>query len=247
MSALAGPIDLHMEGTMKAFSMVAIAEVFDKTWFVALLMALKYDKVVVFWSCFLGLAAHVALAGIFGAVAANLVPVRLLHFGAAALYAFFAVLFYKDYEEADPDADIIAAGKEEAEEDCEGATEQIEEGKEDNSYGSVDAKKVAKKSELTKKLKLFGACFVAMFIAEWGDRTQIAMIGAASSTPVLAVVVGSLAAFFMLTLSAVIVGGFLGNQKISEKMVHGVSAISFVVFALMAIHDGLDAAPIDMR
>jgi putative Ca2+/H+ antiporter (TMEM165/GDT1 family) len=243
MSALAGPLGLNMEGTMKAFSMVSIAEVFDKTWFVALLMALRYDKVIVFWSCFLGLAAHVALAGIFGAVAANLIPVRLLHFGAAALYAFFAVLFYKDYEEADPDADIIAAGKEEAEEDCEGAKEQIE----DNSYGSVDAKKVAKKSELTKKLKLFGACFVAMFIAEWGDRTQIAMIGAASSTPVLSVVIGSLAAFFVLTLSAVIVGGFLGNQKISEKMVHGVSAISFVVFALMAIHDGLEAAPIDMR
>merc|ERR1719235_2074522 len=231
---------------MKAFSMVGIAEIFDKTWFVALLMALRYDKVVVFWGCFLALAGHVALAGLFGALAANLIPVRLLHFGAASLYTFFAFLFFKDYQEADPDADIIAAGKEEAEEDCEGATESIEDQKEDN-YGSLDAKKMAKKSEFNKKLKLFSACFVAMFIAEWGDRTQIAMVGAASSAPVVAVVVGSLAAFFVLTLSAVIVGGFLGNQKISEKMVYLVSAISFVVFALMAIHDGLEATPVDMR
>merc|ERR1719235_2549676 len=137
---------------------------------------------------------------------------------------------------------MIASGKEEAEEDVEGAKESIEE-----NYGSVDAKKMAQKSQLNKKLKLFGACFVAMFIAEWGDRTQIAMIGAASSTPVVAVVLGSLAAFFVLTLSAVIVGGFLGNQKISEKMVHLVSAISFVVFACMAVHDGIEAAPVDMR
>eukprot|EP00746_Dinoflagellata_sp_MGD_P155163 gnl/MRDRNA2_/MRDRNA2_85230_c0_seq3.p1 gnl/MRDRNA2_/MRDRNA2_85230_c0~~gnl/MRDRNA2_/MRDRNA2_85230_c0_seq3.p1 ORF type:complete len:299 (-),score=50.81 gnl/MRDRNA2_/MRDRNA2_85230_c0_seq3:132-911(-) len=230
----AGDVDV----VYKSFVLIAIAELFDKTWFVALLMALRYDKVIVFWGCFLALAGHVGLAGLFGAVAANLIPLWLLHFSAAALYGFFAVLFYKDYQDADPDADIIAAGKEEAEEDCEGAKENIEE-----NYGSVDAKKTTQNAMITKEMKLFGACFVAMFIAEWGDRTQIAMIGAASSTPVVAVIVGSLAAFFVLTLSAVIVGGFLGNQKISEKTVHLVSAISFLVFTGMAVHDGLAALP----
>merc|ERR1719387_1591128 len=123
--------------------MVAIAEVFDKTWFVALLMALRYDKVVVFWGCFLVLAGHVGIAAGFGAVAANLIPVRFLHFGAAALYAFFAVLFYKDYLDADPESDIIAAGKEEAAEDCEGA--DVEE----NAplvTSSTDPKRAAKKA-----------------------------------------------------------------------------------------------------
>merc|ERR1719420_1953696 len=129
-----GPLGIDFDGAGQAFALVGIAEIFDKTWFVALLMALKYDKVVVFWGCFLALVGHVALAGIFGAVAANLIPVRYLHFGAAALYAFFAVLFYKDYQEADPDSDIIAAGKEEAEEDCEGAKESIESNTDD--YGS---------------------------------------------------------------------------------------------------------------
>merc|ERR1719174_290907 len=101
-----------MDAMVQSFCLVSIAEVFDKTWFVALLMALKYDKVVVFWSCFLALAAHVILAAVFGAFA-KMIPVYYLHFAAAALYTFFAVLFWKDYQDADPDSDIIAAGKEE--------------------------------------------------------------------------------------------------------------------------------------
>merc|ERR1719162_1457072 len=122
---------------IQSFCLVSIAEVFDKTWFVALLMALKYDKVVVFWSCFLGLAAHVVIAGVFGLAVAHLIPMRYLQFGAAALYAFFAVLFYIDYQNADPDSDMIEAGKEEAAEDCEGAVDE-EDGA---NYGSMDAKK----------------------------------------------------------------------------------------------------------
>jgi len=239
------PPVMDIDSTVKAFTMVGIAEIFDKTWFVALLMALKYDKTVVFWSCFLALAAHVILAAIFGVAATKLVPVQFLHFGAAALYAYFGILFWKDYQDADPDSDIIAAGKEEAAEDCEDVDQETQ------NYGAVDPNnkkaQTPQKSSLSKVCKLFGACFVAMFIAEWGDRTQIAMLGLHASDPVLPVVVGSLVAFFILTLSAVIVGGILGDQKISEKMTHLVSCISFVVFALLAVHDGLSGEPVDMR
>jgi len=235
---MAGPLSFmsaaDMDAAVQSFCLVAIAEVFDKTWFVALLMALKYDKLVVFWSCFLGLAAHVAIAGVFGLAFAKLVPMRYLDFGAAALYAFFAVLFYIDYLNADPDSDMIEAGKEEAAEDCEGAVEE-----DGTNYGATDAKKAAYASKLRHNMKVFGACCMAMFIAEWGDRTQIAMIGAAASKPVVPVCIGSMAAFFLLTLSAVIVGGMLKNQKISEKLVHGVSSIAFVGFALLALREGL--------
>merc|ERR1719197_2079861 len=106
-----------MEATYKSFVMIGIAELFDKTWFVALLMALKYDKVVVFWGCFLALAAHTILAAVLGYTIARIIPVAYLHFATAALYAYFAFLFWQDYVAADEDSDIIAAGKEEAAED----------------------------------------------------------------------------------------------------------------------------------
>merc|ERR1719272_1349690 len=180
----------------------------------------------------MGLAAHVAIAAVFGYAFAHMIPIMYLNFGAAVLYAVFAVLFFKDYQDADPDADIIAAGKEDAAEDCEEAVKE-------DSYGATDGKKPVKKSALERTWKLSMACFITMFIAEWGDRTQIAMIGAAASQPLVGVVIGSLAAFFLLTLSAVIVGSVLGNQKLSEKTVHLVSSISFVVFAILAVRNGI--------
>merc|ERR1719158_205665 len=121
------------DAIIQSFCLVAIAEIFDKTWFVALLMALKHDKFIVFCGCSAGLAAHVAIAGFFGVTVSKLIPVGYLDFGAAILYVFFAYLFYQDYLEADPDADIIAAGKEEAAEDCEGAVEEDTGG----AYGAV--------------------------------------------------------------------------------------------------------------
>jgi len=209
---------------------------------VALLMALKYDKVIVFWGCFLALAAHTVLAAVFGYTIARLVPVTFLHFAAAALYAYFAILFWQDYLNAEEDSDIIAAGKEEAAEDCQGDV--------DDNYGSTEgagSNHNVKKSGISRIIKIFSACFMAMFIAEWGDRTQIAMIGQHASQPLIPVCIGSLAAFLILTLSAVIVGGLLANTKLSEKMVHLVSAISFAVFAVLSVSDGLSQQKVDMR
>merc|ERR1719162_2919040 len=72
----------------------------------------------------MGLAAHVAIAAIFGYAVARMIPMMYLNFGAAALYALFAVLFFKDYQDADPEADIISAGKEDAAEDVEEASKE---------------------------------------------------------------------------------------------------------------------------
>lgn len=240
---------------IQSFSLVGIAELFDKTWFVALLMSVKYDKNLVFWSCFSALGAHTLIAVLIGATINKIFPISVLHFGATALYTFFAFLYLKDWYYADPDADIIEAGKAEAGEDldednCE--MQKIETGEvvgcmEENADGESSPKtqehQETKTKTDTKKVKDWKAvacqCFMAMFIAEWGDRTQIAMIGQHASQPLIPVCAGSLLAFFLLTVSAVIVGMCLDGMKLSEKMVHLVSSLSFFVFAALALWDGL--------
>merc|ERR1719198_2540196 len=109
--------------------MVGVAELFDKTWFVALLMALRYDKFIVFWGCFMALAVHTVIAAAFGYTISKTVPVSLLHFSAATLYAFFAILYFKDWYQSCPEDDIISIGKEEA-------GEALTEKQDDNSYRS---------------------------------------------------------------------------------------------------------------
>merc|ERR1719198_1920716 len=225
-------LDESADATFQSFCLVGIAELFDKTWFVALLMALRYDKITVFNGCYLALVVQTIIAALFGYTISRVAPIWCLHFGAAALYGFFAILYMKDFYEADPDGDLIAAGKEEA-------GESIEEGEEKPLKGQ--------KQEPTSSWKVFSQCFMAMFIAEWGDRTQIAMVGQHASQPLIPVCVGSLIAFFLLTFTAVLAGWLLVGRSLSEKTVHFFSAVSFAVFALLAIRDGLTMAPVDMR
>ena len=84
----------------------------------------------------------------------------------------------------------------------------------------------------------FLRAFVAVFIAEWGDRTQVAMITLHSSAPWVPVCLGSLVAFLVLTLSAVLAARLLQQAKLSERVILAVSACSFLLFAALAFRDG---------
>merc|ERR1719220_2924720 len=72
--------------------------------------------------------------------------------------------------------------------------------------------------------------FMAVFIAEWGDRTQIAMVGQHASQPLIPVFLGSMVAFVLLTFSAVGAASVLRDQKLSERIIFGVSALCFTIF-----------------
>lgn len=74
----------------------------------------------------------------------------------------------------------------------------------------------------------------------WGT-SQVAMITLHSSAPWLPVCLGSLVAFLLLTFSAVAAATLVQHAKLSERFVLGVSAVSFFVFAALAVHDGVVA------
>jgi putative Ca2+/H+ antiporter (TMEM165/GDT1 family) len=229
----------------KALCVVGVAEIFDKTWFITVLLALKHGRRVALIAGFLALAVHTFVAAFLGIAVSKYLSGAVVDFATFALFAVLAILYTKDWYYADPDGDMIAQGREEAEEagiTCD-----------DMQYGGVattllddkdlDAKKM-KATSLPSAIpwgKLY-AGFIAVFIAEWGDRTQIAMVGLHSSMPVVPVFVGSLVAFFFLCLSAVWVASVIEKHKISESMVFGLVAISFFFFALLCgvIHATLD-------
>ena len=82
-------------------------------------------------------------------------------------------------------------------------------------------------------------CFCAVFIAEFGDRTQIVMISLHSSHPVAPIIVGSLLAFLLLSGSAVLLSAFLATRKLDAKAVRVLVALSFAIFAGVAFQEGL--------
>jgi putative Ca2+/H+ antiporter (TMEM165/GDT1 family) len=216
-----------------SLGMVSMAEMFDKTWFVALVMAMRYEKHTVFWGCFAALAVHVLIAAAFGYSISRLMAPSTLQFFAATVYGVFTILYAYDWYTSDSDADLIAAGKEEV-------TEELDEEAVAAQYGAVQ-NKITKTGKATwlQVRRVFAQCFMAVFIAEWGDRTQMAMIGIHASKPIVPVMLGSTLAFGLLTLSAVLVGLFLGDQTLRETTVKAVCAASFALFTVIALRDGM--------
>jgi putative Ca2+/H+ antiporter (TMEM165/GDT1 family) len=228
-----------MHVMFQSLVLVGIAEMFDKTWFIALLMALKHDKYVVFTGSFLALLVHTFIAAALGIVISKFFSQGTLDFMAAAMYLTFALTCAYEWSHSSKDSDVFAAGKEDA-------ASAIDVGAAGGKYGSdeeaVGGRSTASVPATREALgSVFGQCFIAVFIAEWGDRTQVAMVSQHASQPLMPVLVGSSAAFFVLTLSAVWVASVIDRLKLRERSVHGISAISFAVFGIIALCNGFMA------
>jgi len=87
-------------------------------------------------------------------------------------------------------------------------------------------------TQIAKHFGVFGATFITFFLAEMGDKTQLATIALAAhyAAPV-AVVVGTTLGMLIADVPAV----FVGNKfaaKIPMKLVHSIAA---GIFALMGV------------
>mmetsp|Transcript_116264 Transcript_116264/g.325177 ORF Transcript_116264/g.325177 Transcript_116264/m.325177 type:complete len:266 (-) Transcript_116264:110-907(-) len=243
----------NMEVFWRSLALVGVAELFDKTWFMGLIFALRYGPRVVFAGSFAALFLHCFLAAALGLAFARLVPKVVLSYATAALFFAFAAMYAKDCYMADPDSDAIEAGKEDVAEEL-GENEDAEKdctvaagGRGETApaiYGSMAGglKKPAhgRAAYTDSDWAIFGKSFMAVFIAEWGDRTQIAMISQHASQPVVPVFLGSVLAFFLLTLSAVGAASLLNGQKLKERVVFGFASLCFLLFAAMALKDAVE-------
>jgi putative Ca2+/H+ antiporter (TMEM165/GDT1 family) len=89
-----------------------------------------------------------------------------------------------------------------------------------------------KETQIAKRFGVFGATLITFFLAEMGDKTQIATIAMAAhyASPVW-VVMGTTFGMLIADVPAVFVGDKLAN-RIPMKMVHGLAA---GVFALLGV------------
>jgi len=234
----------YFEIFSRSVALVGVAELFDKTWFMGLLLALRYRARTVFVGSFAALFLHTILAAAMGYAFARFLAPRVLNYMTAGLFFVFAGLYAKDWYFADPEGDAIEAGKEEAGGDVELLPVDNEDSTstadtEGDMEGGAPQALKAKSSAANGELAVFSKSFMAVFIAEWGDRTQIAMIGQHASQPLVPVFLGSTVAFFLLTLSAVGAATLLNGQKLRERVVFGFSACCFGLFGVLALRDAL--------
>lgn len=86
------------------------------------------------------------------------------------------------------------------------------------------------------RLGVFGATLVAFFLAEMGDKTQIAtvMLAARFTQDYLAVVVGTTLGMMLANAPVVWLGERI-MRKVPVRLVHGVSAVVFLLLGVAAL------------
>ena len=90
-------------------------------------------------------------------------------------------------------------------------------------------------TQVAQKLGVFGATLVTFFLAEMGDKTQIATVALAAhyGAPLL-VVIGTTLGMLIADVPAV----FVGNKfaaKIPMKLVHSIAAAIFAIMGLLTL------------
>jgi putative Ca2+/H+ antiporter (TMEM165/GDT1 family) len=193
------------------FLLITLSELGDKTFFIAVILAMRHSQRLVFAGVWAALALMTVLSVIVGQ-AISLLPQIYVNYGEVALFFTFGVKLL--YNASRMPADASNAEVQEA-------TAVVEEAEE----------------ELPKQPTPLAICLEAFFLtfmAEWGDRTQIATIALAASNDPLGIIIGAILGHGLCAVIAVIGGRMIAGQ-ISERMVTAIGGSLFIIFGAIAL------------
>lgn len=200
-----------------AFAAIAPVELPDKTFVATLVLATRYRPLTVWLGVVSAFAVHCAVAVAAGSLVALLptTPVRLV---AAGLFAAGAVVMLRGARRA-------------------GADEREQE----QQYGDkIRERQVA---EQRSGWPAYGASFLLLFTAEWGDLSQLFTAGlVASGEPPAAVFLGAWAALATISGAAVLAGRWV-QRRVRLSLVRYVAAAVCTVLALVT---AASAVPIQL-
>ena len=215
------------EPTLAAFgsslTAITLAELGDKTFFMALILAVRHRARWVFVGAFAALTAVTLISLGLGYGLRELLPQAVVPWLAAVLFLVFGVKLLLDAQGMAADA-----AREEAEE-----AEEV-----------VNAAET--RGPLTSAWAVIWEAFALVFIAELGDRTQFTTIFLATAPARVfsfaGLLAGTLLGHAFVTWLAVGAGKWIG-QRVNERLLYRLSGGLFLVFALAALRQALLGQP----
>eukprot|EP00656_Telonema_subtile_P034753 TRINITY_DN38799_c0_g1_i1.p1 TRINITY_DN38799_c0_g1~~TRINITY_DN38799_c0_g1_i1.p1 ORF type:complete len:342 (+),score=90.18 TRINITY_DN38799_c0_g1_i1:141-1166(+) len=215
------------KGFMASFAMIILSELGDKTFFIAAILAMRHPRMVVFLGAIAALALMTVLSAAMGYAAPMLLPHAVTHYLGALLFLYFGVQLLREAKEAEGGVSDELAETEE---------ELAQRDKDEEAPIDLDASDPDQKNRRNMLLGVFSPIlvktFTLTFVAEWGDRSQIATIALAAAKNVYGVTAGGVLGHALCTAIAVI-GGKLLAERISEKTMLYLGGAVFLVFALV--------------
>uniref|UniRef100_A0A8C5M3D7 GDT1 family protein n=1 Tax=Leptobrachium leishanense TaxID=445787 RepID=A0A8C5M3D7_9ANUR len=217
-----------------AISVIIVSELGDKTFFIAAIMAMRYNRLTVLVGAMLALGLMTCLSVLFG-YATTVIPRVYTYYVSTALFAIFGIRMLREGLKMSPDE-----GQEELEEvqaEIKRKDEELQRSKLLNGPGDLEAgggAAVPKKRWMQCISPIFVQAFTLTFLAEWGDRSQLTTIVLAAREDPFGVAVGGTIGHSLCTGLAVI-GGRMIAQKISVRTVTIIGGIVFLAFAFSAL------------
>mmetsp|Transcript_21474 Transcript_21474/g.45986 ORF Transcript_21474/g.45986 Transcript_21474/m.45986 type:complete len:276 (-) Transcript_21474:76-903(-) len=205
------------EALSSSFFMILATELGDETFIIAAVMAMRHPKATVLGGALSALYIMTVLSAFLGVVLPNLISQQTVHNCATLLYTFFGLrLMY-----------IGLKGEEEDKE------EEFEEVEHTLKEGATKAQKSAVRRMFSKFCTpIFMEALMLTFLAEWGDRSQIATISLAAHQNPMGVILGACVGHTICTSMAVFGGEWLG-KRISSRVVACGGGFLFLIFALI--------------
>jgi putative Ca2+/H+ antiporter (TMEM165/GDT1 family) len=198
--------------------LITISELGDKTFFIAVILSMRYDHRTVFSSVLSALALMTVLSVLLGQ-AMSLLPKAYTHYGAIALFLIFGVKLIIDAIGMSPNS-------------TEAVVKEAEEAVEEKDH-QISIPLFGKVLKHYPQIGIWVQAFVMTFLAEWGDRTQISTIALAAANDPIFVTLGAILGHGICTVIAVI-GGRLVAGRISERVITGIGGVLFLVFGVTA-------------
>ncbi|XP_011360927.1 transmembrane protein 165 [Pteropus vampyrus] len=217
-----------------AISVIIVSELGDKTFFIAAIMAMRYNRLTVLAGAMLALGLMTCLSVLFG-YATTVIPRVYTYYVSTALFAIFGIRMLREGLKMSPDE-----GQEELEEvqaELKKKDEEFQRTKLLNGPGDIEtgtSTTIPQKKWLHFISPIFVQALTLTFLAEWGDRSQLTTIVLAAREDPYGVAVGGTVGHCLCTGLAVI-GGRMIAQKISVRTVTIIGGIVFLAFAFSAL------------
>ena len=240
-----------ISGLVTSFLVILFIEVGDRTYFIAALMSVKHSRRIVFLGAFSALAVMTIVSTLLGVAAPMLLPRWFVHWAAVILFLGYGVtMLYnsqfmsddvsEEFEEVEHELDEIANRRSGKKSDDNNASKDDDDVAEKGGKLSPGKKKGTSKNEKQWweffVSAIFVQAFTLTFLAEWGDRSQIATIAMAADYDPYGIIIGGSLGHGLATSTACI-GGRILAQKISEKKIAMVGGGIFLIFGILAVFD----------
>lgn len=196
--------------------LITISELGDKTFFIAAILATRHARRWVFVGAVLALALMTILSVAVGQIATFL-PEQTLKAAEIGLFLLFGVkLLYQ--------AGQMSAAGDHAEEKA--AAEAV-----------ANAEHPTAEQQRETALPTVAEALGLVFVAEWGDRTQIATIALAAAHPPVGVVFGAVLGHAICAAIAVLCGRWVCGW-LSERTLTALGGGLFLLFAVVELRAG---------